>query len=318
MDNGNNLSDRYSKGLIKGKVTATAGIRNPNGVLLAYGVGANSYDILRILQRENLFKIIWYISFFILGTACLVIEPRSYLQVIDLFIVMVNVDLIGRGKLAGIYVGIFECLLYSFISFRSGLYGEIIKIMCISVPLNIYAIINWSKNLKKEKSSSNEIVIKKLKGKDYLWCAGLFIVILVPSYFLLQVLGTNVLIFSTLAFTATILLKILSAMRYMENWIFSIVADGIGFVMWLFVIIETYTATGTFSMIEFPMLLWYLATISNAINAYGIWKTMYRRVAINGRVYLAKRKVKISKVARLRRRYRKLVWNKEIDMAKNT
>ncbi len=318
MDNGNNLSNRYSRGLIKGKVTATAGIRNPNGVMLAYGVGANRFDILKLLEKNNLFKFIWYALFGIGGIVCLIIEPRSYMQVIDLFVVMVNVDLIGRGKLSGVYLGIVECLLYAFISYQSGLYGEIIKMMCISVPLNIYAAINWSKNLKKEQSSSNEIVIKKLKKKDYIWCAALFMVILVPSYFFLQFLGTSALIFSTLAFTATILLKILSAMRYMENWVFSIIADVIGFGMWLYVIIEIYITSGTFSMIEFPMLLWYLSTITNAIYAYGVWKVMYRRVAINGRVFLAKRSVNIKRVAKLRRTYRKFVWDKQIDMAKNS
>ena len=129
MDNGNNLSDRYSKGLIRGKVTATAGIRNPNGVMLAYGVGANRYDILRLLEKNNIFKFIWYAIFALCGIACLIIEPKSYLQVIDLFIVMVNVDLVGRGKLAGVYLGIVECALYAFISFKSGLYGEIIKML---------------------------------------------------------------------------------------------------------------------------------------------------------------------------------------------
>ena len=118
--------------------------------------------------------------------------------------------------------------------------------------------------------------------------------------------------------SATILLKVLNAMRYMENWIFSIIADVIGFGMWLYVIIQSATLTGTVNLIELPMLLWYLATISNAIYGYGVWKVMYRRVAINGRVYLAKRKINIKRIARLRRTYRKMVWNREIDIAKNS
>ena len=318
MDNGNNLSDRYSKGLIRGKVTATAGIRNPNGVLLAYGVGANRYDILRLLEKNSLFKTIWYAVFGLLGIVCLILEPKSWVQVLDLYIVMLNVDLVARGKLSGVWIGLVECLLYSYVSFGSGLYGEVIKIMCISVPLNIYTLINWSKNLKKEQSSENTIEIKKLKSKDYIWCLGLFVAILVPSYFFLKWLGSSALIFATLAFAATILLKVLSAMRYMENWIFSIIADCIGFGMWLAVMVETYIATGVFSLIELPMLLWYLSTITNAIHGYGIWKAMYRRVAINGRVYLAKRKINIHKIAKLRRTYVKFVWKKDIDVAKNS
>ena len=41
---------------------------------------------------------------------------------------MVNIDLVARGKLSGIYIGIAECFIYAFIAFKSQLYGEVIKL----------------------------------------------------------------------------------------------------------------------------------------------------------------------------------------------
>lgn len=318
MENGSNLSDRYSKNLIKGKVTATAGVRNSNGLLLSYGVDANRYDILKLLEKNSVFKVVWYSVFIVLGIICLIIEPKSYLQVLDLYVLMINVDLVGRGKLSGIYIGIAECVLYSYISYRSGLYGEIIKMMGISVPLNIVAIINWSKNLKREQSESNEITVKKLSKKGYIIFAVSFVAVLVPAYFFLKLLGTSAIVFSTIAFTVTIFVKILNGFRYVESWVLYIVSDVVSFIMWLYVIISTVTGGGALPLTELPMLLLYLACLSNSIYSYGMWKVMYRRVAVNGRVYLAKRKVNIKRIARLRRTYKEMVWNKQIDMAKNS
>ena len=69
---------------------------------------------------------------------------------------------------------------------------------------------------------------------------------------------------------------------------------------------------------DLSMTVYYLACFSFDVYAYELWKSMYRRVAINGGVILAKRKVKISRIIKLRRRYKNLHWNKEIDVSKNS
>ena len=53
---------------------------------------------------------------------------------------MINIDLVARGKLVGMYIGILECFVYAFICFRTQLYGEVVKSLLISVPLNFYSV----------------------------------------------------------------------------------------------------------------------------------------------------------------------------------
>jgi len=122
-----NITKNYSRRLISGEVTATAGIRNPENLTMVYGLGANRIEILRALEKQSKFKLIWYITFIILGFACLFIEPKSWFYVLDLFVILVNIDLVSRGKISGVYIGIAECLMYAYMTFIAGLYGECIK-----------------------------------------------------------------------------------------------------------------------------------------------------------------------------------------------
>ena len=49
-----NTSSNYSRKLISGKVTATAGIRNPDNLTMVYGLAANRIEVLRDGQNLTL------------------------------------------------------------------------------------------------------------------------------------------------------------------------------------------------------------------------------------------------------------------------
>lgn len=318
------VNQNYSRRLISGKVTATAGIRNPENLTMVYGLGANRIEILRALEKQSKFKLIWYTIFIILGIACLFIEPNSWIYVLDLFIILINIDLVSKGKIIGVYIGIAECLLYSYVTFIAGLYGECIKMFLINIPLNIFTLISWSKNLKAQKEVSykkndenDSIIIKKLSKKSYIYIASLLILGYVAAYFGLKLLKTSALYLSAGALICSICSKILSGLRYKETWLFTIMSNTIGAAMWIQVII-TGSASGSINLTELPAFFSSLACLSNAFYGYSLWKSMYRKVAINGGEVLTIRKVKIKKIIKLRRRFQKLVWNEKIDTLKNS
>ena len=319
-----NISKKYSRKLISGKVTATAGIRNPHNFTMVYGPAANRIEVLRALEKQSKFRLIWYSIFFILGLACLIAEPKSWFYVLDLFVLLFNVDLASQGKIVGVYIGILECFMYVYISFISGLYGEVIKMLVINVPLNIFTIINWTKNLKEQKINANKstknektVIIRKLNKKSILWIAPTLIVLYIASFFGLKLLGTSALIFSAGALACTIFNKILNGLRFKESWIFGIISSIISTGMWATVMFSNINTTGI-SLMELPVILSMLACLTNSFYGYMMWKSMYRKIAVNGGEILAIRKIKINKIIKLRRRYHKLFWNKEIDTNKNS
>lgn len=318
----------YSQKLIRGKVTATEGVHNFDNMKLSYGsIGANRIDILRALQKENKFRIIWYVVFGVLAAVCLGLDFRNWqawFNVADLIILMINIDLVSRGKIVGIYIGLIECFMYIYICYVSGLYGEIIKMCALNIPLNIFAIISWTKSLKEQKKKKysdakeeSSVVIKKLKAKSYIWIALGSVVLYVGFYFGLKAIGSNALIFSTAVLTLTVFAKILSGLRYKENYLFSLAAGILSTLMWIEVIV-TSAKSGSFDYSILLMVLNSLAIVTNDIQGYSIWKAMYRKIAVNGGEVFAMRKMNIKKIVKLRHQYQKLVWNEKVDTEKNS
>ncbi len=318
MDNkiANNYTLHQSKTrkLIGGTVAATMGINSPSAFAHMYGKNMNRLELMRMFESQSKFKLVWYSVFVTFALVFLCFVPSSYITVIDLLIVLVNIDLVSRGKVVGIYIGIAECVLYGFICLSSGLYGEVFKMCAISIPINIYSIVSWTKNMRAQKmkkysksSSDADIEIKKLGGK------GLMIAILSifgaigVSYLALRfVLGQKVsLLLGSCTLGISIVYKILSGARYMESWMFGLVQSSISLCMWMSTIL---TASG--SLTDLPVVASILAVISNNIFGFALWRSIYKKAAVNGATYLAKRPLQIKRIIKLRRRYKNLRWNK--------
>lgn len=319
-----NLYQNYQRNLIRATVTTNIGINNNERLINAYGVGLDRIDVLNKFKRQSKFTIYWFVIFFVLGIACLIADPSDWLNVLDLFVVMINIYLLSKGKLMGMVIGIIECGLYAYISYKTQLFGEVVKVLAISVPLNFVSLINWLINMRKlkkekfketSKKEQEDITVKKLTKKMFIIYLFVTVGVAVASYFFLKYVlnQKTALIFGAIALTMTIVGKILTAQRFMDSWIVYIFSDIICICMWLQTLITT-----PFDFASITMLVYYAACLSNDTFAYFSWKGMYRRVVVNGGVLLAMRDVKIKKIARLKRQYKVLYWNKEIDMKKNS
>lgn len=327
----NELYQNYQRNLIKATVATNVGINNPDRIVKMYGASANRVELLTRLRKYSKFTIVWYITFFLLGLVCLAISPSSWFFVIDLYVVMINIDLVARGKLIGMYIGVFECALYSINAISTGLWGEVIKSLCICVPLNIVSIVNWTKSIKKqklEKFSSKEdedIIVNKLSVKEIFMFSGIGIAVACACYCLLKFILPLIVIngkpieqstaleLGTISLAISIIGKIFTARKNMESWVLCITNDIICLLMWGQSII-----VGGFDVSQISMIVYYLACFTNDVYAYSLWKSMYRKIAVNGGKLLAMRKVNIRRIIKLKRQFRNLHWDKKVDMEKNS
>ena len=317
------LYQNYQRHLVKATVSTNIGINNIDRLVKVYGAGANRIELLNKLKRQSKFTVYWFVIFIALGAVCLLLDfQNSWFNVFDLYILMVYIYLVAKGKLIGMYIGVLECIFYAFICYNSQLFGEIIKVMCISVPLNIYTIVSWTVSMKKkpkekyaDNDSQEDIIIKKFNKKQSALYIFLAVLCVVFSYILLKfgLKQKNALLLSSIALMITIMGKILTAQRFMESYAVFVLGDLVCMFMWAQTLLET-----GFTVAQFSMIIYYIACFSNDIYAYGLWKSMYRKVAVNGGVILAQRKINIKRIAKLRRTFRNMHWNKEIDMAKNS
>ena len=175
--------------------------------------------------------------------------------------------------------------------------------------------MNKRKKEKYVKKEEEDVVIKKMSTMGKFTSLLSLAFISVACYFFLKyVLGQNTaLVLSAISLAIIILGKILTARQYVESYAVFIISDIIGFCMW----IEILVVSG-FSIATISMLIYYLALFFNDVYGYSLWKAMYRKVALNGGFLFAKRKLSIKKIIKLRRQYRNLRWNREIDIAKNS
>lgn len=313
------IYNRYKVNLIRARTTGNLGYSNHHHVLETYKTDELRPTLIKKLARESKFTIIWFIVFLIAGVALLVLDPANWLNVLDLFIVMINICLVTKRNVLGIYVGLLEVSLYGVICFFSGFYGEVINAFGLYAPLYIYEIISWTASLKKQKkyesNDANEVAVTKLTKKQYVKYILSLIGIFVGSFILLKyvIKQESVLVISAISMAVSIIGEIMIAKRYMESYIFLYLAEFTGLLIWVFSMLETGFTTEGLSMI-----VYYFATISNDVYGYFLWKDVYKKVARKYGVIFSKRKVKINKIIKLKRKYQNLKWNRAIDTAKNS
>lgn len=321
-DNKQQKQKYYQQNVIRATSTGRVGINNDERLKKTYGSLSNRIELINQIQQHSFFTRLWFLIFYTLGIVCLILDFQgAWLRVLDLFVVMIDAYLIARNKIFGMYTAIFECILYAFICYQSQLFGEVVKVLCISIPLYIYSIAMWKKaNRKLYNSNSNrtkkDVVIKRLTATQMILCVFcLFLLSVVCFFFLKYVLGQEkALILSAFSLSILIIGRILTANHFMENYIVFILGGFIGLGIWL----ETIFVSG-FTIAALSMIIYRCAMIFNDIHSYGLWKAMHRRIVINNKGYLfAKRKLKIHKIIKLRRQYKNLKWKREIDIAKNS
>lgn len=320
------IYQNYQRNLIKATVATNVGINNPERIVKMYGASANRVELLTRLRKYSRFTIVWYITFFFLGLICFAISPSSWFYVLDLYVVMVNIDLVARGKLAGMYIGIFECFLYSINAINTGLWGEVIKMLCICVPLNVVSIINWTKALRKQKyekfasNNDDDIIVNRLSKLEIVKFSFIGLLVATGCYILLRyilplinITQDTALELGAISLAISIVSKIFTARKNMESWVLCIVNDLICLFMWA----QSIIVAG-FDISQISMIVYYMACFTNDLYAYSLWKSMYRKIAVNGGKLLAMRKVNIRRIIKLKRQFTSLRWNKQIDMERNS
>ena len=149
---------------------------------------------------------------------------------------------------------------------------------------------------------------------------GLFIASAVVSFFILNHFTNSAIttvIISSASLAIGILSKVLNGQRYMEAYIISVVGNIIGLVLWINTIILSVEA-GALNANAVAQIIIYLASLTNNLYGFFLWKSIYRKATVNGGKILVKRRVKINRVIKLRRMYKNLHWNKKFDITKNS
>lgn len=194
----------------------------------------NLKDIKQFVKLEfsgwNKFEIAGFISVLVIilfNTVSLHDNPISIIYAIcgTLYTIIA-----GKGKISCYFFGLISSLLYSYLSLKNSLYGNLCLNLLYYIPMQILGIFQWKKHLKK---TTNEIYKTKLETKELIRLSIISILACVGAIFILKNIQDSNPIIDGITTMLSIIGMYLTVKRCIEQWIVWTIVNGLSIIMWL-------------------------------------------------------------------------------------
>lgn len=174
---------------------------------------------------------------------------------------VICVILTGKGKVSNFLFGFFNVLLYAYLSWKAGFYGEVMLNMLYYFPCNFIGVVCWMKHMDE---SGDEVVKERMGLKESFIVYPVTGICVVAYGFLLKRLGGTLPFVDSLSTVLSITAQILCIKRYAEQWILWIVIDAVSVIMWVYDFVNGGENISTF-------LMWAVYLL-NAVIMYVKWR----------------------------------------------
>ena len=154
---------------------------------------------------------IWIGSLLVVAISNVVSGGLDLLTLMATLVGVTSLIFAAKGNAWAQILMIVFSILYGIISWRFRYWGEMITYLGMTMPMAIWSSITWIKNPSKE--NGNEVAIQKLNWKHITTLFFLGIVVTGAFYFLLRVMNTPNIIFSTISITTSFLAASLTILR---------------------------------------------------------------------------------------------------------
>lgn len=285
--------------LIKDKHKSTKGVTRTNSTYLT------------MIKRQQLLKVIHGITWFdytffallliVSGALFFVVKPIniSFILSISTFLLYCTSGiLMAKGKLIGAILALVNNFVYITICVMGNVYGEILINAGLYVPLSIMCIVLWKKNQTKQ---TKELVIRSLNWKQILvWflcvaaASGLFYLVLGVWW------GQTLALLNAISISINASGDILRNLRYKQFWYSYILGNALTIALWL-----TLSAS---DLSLLPVAFSCFFSIINSIRGLFSWQNLWRKSQVYQGKILAKRKINIQRIIKLKHRFQRMKW----------
>lgn len=194
--------------------------------------------------------ILWIASIFVVVLSNVLSEKIDILTLAAACIGITALIFAAKGNVWAQILMIVFCILYGIISFRFRYWGEMITYLGMSLPMAVWSAFTWIKNPSED---GKEVAIQKLTKKHIFGLVFFGIIVTALFYFVLKMLNTPNILFSTISITTSFLAASLTMLR------------------------SSYYALGYASNDVVLVILWLLASVENPV---------YIPVAVNFAIFL--------------------------------
>ena len=166
----------------------------------------------KILNYFTKFEIgLWLSSVIIIKATFFIFKDKDYLTLFASIIGATFLILNAKGNPLGQFLTIVFSILYGFISYKFFYYGEMIKYLCMSMPMAFFSLISWLKN--PYKGNKAQVKVNSISKKETVFMFILTFVVTVVFYFILKYFNTANLLPSTFSVTTSFLAVYLTFRR---------------------------------------------------------------------------------------------------------
>ena len=223
-----------------------------------------------MLKDWTVFEKGWLILFTLINFYLFFAWEDSLLGLISSLTGMLCVVLVAKGKISNYYFGIIQTSTYAYISFTYGLYGEAMLNALFYLPIQFIGIYLWRKNLTDNKTIGEDVSVKRLGKKGWIYLVVISIVASIIYAFFLNAIGGQQVRLDSTAVVLSIIAQILMLRRFAEQWILWIVVNMLSIVLW----IVTLTQSGGN---DWSMLVMWSAFLVNSVYGYVNWMKMHKK-----------------------------------------
>ena len=137
----------------------------------------------------------------------------------------------AKGNVWAQILMIIFSILYGIISWRFHYWGEMITYLGMTMPMAIWSTITWLKNPAK---NGKEVAIQELRLKHIVWLVLFGTITTIVFYYILAVLNTPNIVFSTISITTSFLAAALTMLRFSYYEFGYALNDTVLIILWMF------------------------------------------------------------------------------------
>ena len=173
----------------------------------------------------------------------------------------------AKGNPIGQVLMVIFSIIYGMISYSFTYYGEMLTYVCMTLPMSVFALIEWLKH--PYNGNKSEVKVDKLSREDFIIMWVLTLIVTIIFYFILKYFNTANLLVSTISISTTFLAVYLTYKRSPYYAIAYATNDIVLIILW---ILACFTDTKYISVV-----VCFIAFFANDIYGYISWKNMEKR-----------------------------------------
>ncbi len=209
---------------------------------------------------------LWITSVIVVTLSYLLSPSGNWLTLVASLIGVTALIFVAKGYVLGQILSVVFAVFYGIVSWHFRYYGEMITYLCMTAPIAIVSTVTWIRHPYRKTA---EVEVGHVSKKQVAWLLCATVAVTAAFYFILKVLHTANLFWSTISVTTSFLAVSLTALRSPYYALAYAANDIVLIVLWVMAAIQDIS--------YLPMILCFVMFMVNDLYGFLNWRRMRDR-----------------------------------------